>query len=176
MVEYTTANLGMRCALRLSLPRVQHARGCDVLVPAAVNVGAYAALYVVDRLCPLLLSTFVASPSLSTRGISFLPMPRRSRICSARRPPLGVKSRRVSARVCARVMDYSDRRCAPSTGSWFSAPAAARVSPPETTLRHRGTMPGDATPPFGTRPRKRRRAETLGTTHCRATPTSSDAG
>jgi hypothetical protein len=36
----------------------------------------------------LLFTTFFVRPSCRTRSISFLPMPRRSRICSARRPPL----------------------------------------------------------------------------------------
>ena len=48
----------------------------------------YAAVYVVLRFAPFDLRTFFASPSLRTRGISFAAMPRRSRICSARSPPV----------------------------------------------------------------------------------------
>ena len=63
-------------------------KGARSSVASAVNGNTYAVLYVVARVRPLLFTTFFVRPSCRTRSISFLPMPRRSRICSARRPPL----------------------------------------------------------------------------------------
>jgi len=60
----------------------------SAVLNGATQQAVYPAEYVVDRFCPLLLSTFFASPCLRTRGISFLSMPSFWRICSDRRGAL----------------------------------------------------------------------------------------